>query len=214
MGKIDAILFDYDGTLMDTNRVVLESWQHTFRTLEGQERPESEIYKTFGEPIKVTMRRLFHDRDDHALEVYRSWQEDNFTDYIGLFPGVEKMLSQLRQKGVKMGLVTSRTESSTHEGLRNFEISNCFDAIITANQCTKHKPDPEPINLAMEAMGSNPANTLMVGDTLFDLGCARNAGVKSALVAWAVAIDRNDISDSIRPDYYIEHPDEIVELIG
>lgn len=215
MKKIEAILFDYDGTLMDTNKVVLESWQHTFRTLEGRERPEAEIFQTFGEPLRITMKKLFpNGADENAIKVYRSWQRDHFKDYIGLFPGVEEMLRELRKRDVKMGLVTSRMETTTHEGLRNFGIDDCFDTVITADQCSKHKPDPQPINLAVEALHARPENTLMVGDTIFDIDCARNAGVKSALVSWAVAIQHSQLSHDRRPDFYINEPMEIFELIG
>lgn len=133
MAQIDTVLFDYDGTLVDTNRVVLESWQHTFRTLEVRERPDREVYKTFGEPIKLTMKKFFPAREDYALEVYRSWQSEHFQDYISLFPGILPMLKELRKKDVKIGLVTSRLESSTYQGLNSFGIADCFDAVVTAN---------------------------------------------------------------------------------
>lgn len=216
MGEIKNILFDYDGTLMDTNRVIVESWQHTFREIEGRERMPDEIFVTFGEPLQVTMKRLFPDVAlEESLKIYRSWQNEHFEGMISLFPGVKLMLEGLVQKGVKMALVTSRMSGTTRRGLRQFGIEEYFDVVVTADHCNRYKPDPEPINIACEKLGASKAETLMVGDTNFDLHCARNAGVMSAIVSWALAfeIQSHNHDGDYRPDYIIDRPESIFEII-
>lgn len=217
MRKIDTVLFDFDGTIMDTNSVILMSWQHTFRTLEGCEKEEEVITATFGEPLEVTMGKFFPNIDvDHAIEVYRSFHHENFTDLIALFPGMKEVVESVKQKGYKTGLVTSRLYRTVMEGLEKYDLKKYFDVIITPDDTTKHKPDPAPINIALEKLGSKAENAVMLGDTTFDILCARNAGVESILVSWSLALagkTKEDMGDAA-PDYIINRPEELFEIIS
>ena len=107
MKKTDTVLFDFDGTIMDTNDMILGSWQHTFRTLTGSETDPDMLVRTFGEPLGKTMARFFPDvQTEESLEIYRSYQKDRFCDMIKLFPGIRELLDELKKRGYKMGLVT------------------------------------------------------------------------------------------------------------
>ena len=100
MNKIDTVLFDFDGTVMDTNNVILMSWQHTFRTLRGREEDREVIVKTFGEPLELTMKKFFPEVPaEEALEVYRSFHRDNFGELINLFPGMRELLAEVKRRG-------------------------------------------------------------------------------------------------------------------
>ena len=146
MNKIDTVLFDFDGTVMDTNNVILMSWQHTFRTLRGREADQKTIVKTFGEPLELTMKKFFPEVPaEKALEVYRSFHRDNFGELIDLFPGMRELLTEVKRRGYKTGLVTSRLYNTTMQGLEKYEIKDLFDAVLTADDTDKHKPDPAPI---------------------------------------------------------------------
>ena len=214
MGKITTILFDFDGTLMDTNSLIIKSWQHTFRTLGMEEKPVSEIMKTFGEPLIYTMQKLFPDRDvSEYVSVYRDFHRDNFEEGIGLFPGMGELVASLKEKGYKTGVVTSRMARSTALGLQKYNLTESFDVVITANDTEKHKPDPEPINVALEKLGELPAESLMVGDTKFDVLCAKNAGVKSVLVGWAIAFPEEERTGENAPDYIMEKPEDLLKIL-
>ncbi len=214
MKKTDTVLFDFDGTLMDTNDMILGSWQHTFRTLAGHEADEAMLVRTFGEPLGDTMKKFFPDVPaEKSLDIYRSYQKENFCDMIKLFPGMEELLEELKQKGYKLGLVTSRLYNTTMQGLEHFGIKDHFDAILTADDTPLHKPDPAPINLTLEKLGSEPEDSVMVGDTMFDILCARNAGVMSVLVSWSLALgDRTDFGEDA-PDHIITSPKQIFDII-
>ncbi len=208
---INTILFDYDGTLMDTNEVVLQSWQHTFRTLRGHEEDPAVIRKTFGEPLVMTLAKTFPEVPvEKSLEVYRSFQREVFTDFVEVFPGMLELLEELKQRGYKMGLVTSRTKDTTWAGLEHYDMAKYFDAVITAGDTDKHKPDPTPIFITLEHMGSAPSEALMVGDTMFDLECAKNAGVKSVMVDWSVTMSE---SEKAQADYVIRSADELLTCL-
>lgn len=213
--KIDTILFDFDGTVMNTNNVIIQSWQHTFRTLEGDERPVEDIVETFGEPLVTTMKRFFPEVPaQKAVDIYRSYHYERFEDLISIFPGISDLLAQLKEQGYKTALVTSRLRGTTDRGMKKYDLDQYFDAVITMEDCTKHKPDPEPINIALEKLGSSPERAVMLGDTMYDIKCARNAGVKSILVSWAMAVTKDDLAGPDAPDHVIETADDLWGIIG
>lgn len=216
MGKIDTVLFDFDGTIMDTNNVILMSWQHTFRTLENREEDESKLTATFGEPLEYTLERFFPDVPvEESIEVYRSYQRKNFSDLIALFPGMKELVIECKARGYKTGLVTSRLKRTAMEGLEKFDLTKHFDVIVTPEDTDKHKPDPEPVNIALEKLGSQPENAVMLGDTLFDIQCSHNAGIGAVLVSWSLALagkTREDLGEDA-PDHIIEKPEELFEII-
>jgi len=214
MTKINTVLFDFDGTIMDTNNVILQSWQHTFRTVEGKERPEQEIIETFGEPLYVTMEKVLPQIPvEEGVNIYRSYHYDNFADLIEVFPGILELLEKLKAKGYKTGIVTSRLRHTTESGLKKYDVVQYFDAIVTCDDTDKHKPDPEPVNIALERLGSKPEEALMVGDSMFDILCAKNAGVKAALVSWALAVSDADKYGENAPDYIIGKAEDLLDIL-
>lgn len=216
MKKIDTVLFDFDGTLMDTNDVIIKSWDHTFRSLGKKEKEPEELMKTFGEPLEITLARFFPDvAVEESIEIYRGYQRDNFLRLIDLFPGIMEMLQELKEKKYKMALVTSRLQATTIAGVEKFGLQEFFDVIITADDTAKHKPDPEPILITLDKLNSKPENAIMLGDTLFDIKCARNAKVESVLVSWSAALSgmTKESMGTDAPDWIIDKPMELLDII-
>lgn len=214
MKKKTTVLFDFDGTIMDTNDIIVKSWQHTFRTLEGKERSVEEILATFGEPLHITMERILPGFDtDKAIEIYRSYQFNHYHELIELFPGMEKVITELKQEGYKLAVVTSRLRNSTETGLNKFDLTEYFNVIVTADDTKKHKPDPEPVLIALEKLGSNPQEAIMIGDSMFDVLCAQNAGVEAVLVSWAMATDAQGKLQEVKPEYVIEKAEELWTIL-
>jgi len=214
MEKINTVLFDFDGTLMDTNEVILGSWQHTFKAFEGRERPAGEILKTFGEPLTTTIVKLLPNVNvEEAVDIYRSFQRDKFGKMIRLFPGMPELLAALQSQGYKLGIVTSRLTGTTMQGLEKYDIKKHFDAVVTFDDTKKHKPDPDPVFCALEKLGSTAEEAIMLGDSKFDVLCARNAGVKSVLVGWSLAASEEDRTGENAPDYIIESADELLAIL-
>ena len=213
MSKIKAVLFDFDGTIMDTNTIILKSWQHTFNTVLGRD-PDFELIKqTFGEPLDETMKKLFPDRDTHEMvETYRNYQRHIYREDITMFPGTKEVIEELKRRGYQVAIVTSRLWSSTTQGLYKFDIAHMFDAVVSAEDTTIHKPDPTPILLCLDKLGIEPDEALMVGDSKFDILCARNAGVESCLVSWTITVD-DELRRELAPEYYITEASQLLDIV-
>jgi len=213
----DTVLFDFDGTIMDTNQVIIDSWQTTFRTLEGREQDVDVLLNTFGEPLEKTLRDFFPNVPlEESIEIYRGYQRDFFLESIHLFPGIRELLDELLQRQVKMALVTSRLRHTTEQALDKFDLYKYFGYVVTADDVTRHKPDPQCINIALDRIDSRPEQTLMIGDSLFDILCARNAGCGSVLVSWSMTLAdklQSGFSPEEAPDMIIDHPQQILKLL-
>ena len=211
MRKITTVLFDFDGTIMDTNDLILKSWKNTFRILRGEEVSDDVILPTLGEPLELTMENFFPEVPlQECLDTYRSWHHDNFVQLIKMFPGMMELLEELKARGYRMGLVTSRLKYTTMLGVEKYDLGRFFEYILTADDTDKHKPDPAPILITLEKMGADPSETIMVGDTLLDLGCARNAGVPSVLVDWTIAVPEEKKKEA---DYVIKTAKDLLGIL-
>ncbi|MGX8773578.1 MAG: HAD family hydrolase [Bacillota bacterium] len=214
---IDTILFDFDGTIMDTNDVIIGSWQHIYRTLRGKEGDLDYILSTFGEPLEYSMEKSFPEVSvDEAVRIYRDWHRANFLDMIRLFPGVEEMLKEVKARGFKTGIATSRVRLTLHQGLDKYDLEKYFDAIVAVEDIDEAKPAPDTIYKVLAKLGSRPENAIMVGDSRLDILCARNAGVPSVLVGWSATLagkTKEDFAPDEAPDYIIYKPEELLDII-
>ena len=211
---INTILWDFDGTLLDTNDVILESWQHTYEHYYGKRMSVEHITKCFGEPLLVTMEREFPDvPPKESAEVYREYQKDRAYTWARSIPGVFELVEYLKGKGYKQCIVTSRTTESTLRYLELFNKGHLFDGLVTCDDTDRHKPEPEPILLGLEKMNCSKDEALMVGDGVFDIKCANNAGVKSVLVGWRITDPGNSMIQDAVYDYETETPEDLKKLI-
>ena len=211
---IDTILFDFDGTLMDTTEIIVASWQHTFKTIDGAERPRDEILATFGEVLTDTVKRNWPDMDaDEVVEIYRSYQRDKFIDAISLFPGMRELLDELYNSGYAMGIVTARTRYSVVAAMDSYDISKYFGSLVTCDDTDEHKPSPVPAQMVLEELGKSEDNAVIVGDSRYDILCGKNAGIRSVLVGWNSHTDPASVMAEVKPDKYIEKPSRLLEVL-
>ncbi|HKK95106.1 MAG TPA: HAD-IA family hydrolase [Anaerovoracaceae bacterium] len=209
-----AVIFDFDGTILDTNGLILNSWQHTFLHFEGEKRNETEIYKTFGETLELSMKNLLPEVDTKkAIEKYREYQISNSEKEIRLFNGIIELIKELKSKGYKLSIVTSRLKNTTLKYLEHFDLFKYFDEIVTCDDTDVHKPEAEPAMIALRKMGVMNYETIMIGDTKFDIGCANNAGIDSVLVGWGIAYNNDEGREIYKPKYIINEPMELLGVI-
>lgn len=212
--RYTAVIFDFDGTIADTNELVLASWQHTYEVRRGHRVDPTHILKSFGEPLYVTMQKEFPEWPvEETVAIYRNYQVDIFEEMIRPFPGMLELMRDLKDKGIKVSIVTSRLRGTTLQGLRVFGAEDLGEGLVAFEDTEKHKPDPDPVLLGMERLGSTPEATLVVGDSAYDILCAHNAGVKAALVTWSEAAAAGGFEGAAAPDYTVSGADALSALI-
>lgn len=210
---INTVIFDFDGTLINTNDVIIAAWQHTYKHYLGHEMPIEHITKCFGEPLLTTMAREFPHVDPAvSAEVYRANQRERADELVKLFPGIVDMLKGIKEKGYKMGIVTSRTRESTLFYLKKFGIEEYFDDIVSCDDTSIHKPNPHPLLLGLEKLDSKAEEAIMVGDSIFDVKCANNGKVKAVLVQWRATGDEDGLKQC-QIDFEIGTPMELLDVL-
>ena len=211
---IKNILFDFDGTLADTSQLVMDSWQHTFVTVTGKRADERTIYRTYGERLINSMARLLPGHDPEKLVgIYRDYQLSLGDKVWKLIDGMGTLVDVLQDHGMKLGIVTSRTGASTMHALEYFGMEDTFHTVVTCDDTHIHKPEPEPALIGLDRLSADPKETLFIGDTLYDIGCAHNAGIRAVLVTWTPCMDEEDKVGIYKPDFEIAKPLELLEVI-
>lgn len=209
--KYKYILFDLDGTLLNTNKLIIESFKFTLKKHLDINIDDSDILKYFGEPLMVTLERFSKEKAKEMFDTYIVYNESIHDDMVEIFGDVEGLLKEILKMGCKTAVVTSKRKALAERGLRLFDLLNYFDDVIALEDTEKHKPDPEPILEALSRLNARKDEALMVGDSEFDIKCAKNAGVDSVFVSWSQAGNYQD--NSIKPDYVIKDLWEIIYIL-
>lgn len=205
-----GVLFDLDGTLLDTSELVIQSFQYTLYPYLGRIVAPEEVYPYFGVPLREGLRAFVPEKVEELVEVYRRYSEEHFDKLVRLCPGVKEGLKELYQAGIRMGVVTSRVRDTTLYGLRLFGLEDFFHAIITMEDVTNHKPRPEPVLKCLEELKVPPPKALMVGDSPHDIAAARAAGVVAVAAGWSY-VPRQRFID-VEPDFWADSMAEVVSL--
>lgn len=187
--NIQLVIFDFDGTLADTQGAIVATMQQTISELHLPERSDEECAATIGLTLRNCFRRLFpklrNEEIERCAEVYRRLFEVNKLRYKPvLFPHVKETLTWLQEHGIKMTVASSRTTLSLHDLLGSLEIANYFGYVLGAEDVTRSKPDPEPVLKTLEIMNVEAARTLVVGDMPVDILMGAKAGCKTCGVTY------------------------------
>lgn len=212
MSKFGCILFDLDGTLIDSTPLIIESFKNTFLNYFGEIKKDEDIYPYLGIPLRAPFEQLYPDKVDELLDAYRKINENKHDNYVGVFIGVNSTIEKLRDKGIILGVVTSKRRELAQRGLRLFNLDKEMSILVTPEDTKKHKPDGEPIMKALEIAGiADKDSVLYVGDSTYDIICAKNAGVKSAAVGWSY-IPAGELLRA-EPDIVLERPEDLLKYI-
>ncbi|MFH5187448.1 pyrophosphatase PpaX [Paenibacillus sp. TAB 01] len=210
---IDTVLFDLDGTIIDTNELIIQSFLHTFEGVTQEPVTREHIIPNMGRPL-VEQMQYFTGRTEveDLVQKYRAFNVGRHDELVTEFPGVRETIAQLHTAGIKLGIVTSKVRMTSLMGLKLCGLSDFFQTIVSVDDVQKAKPDPEGIRKAMQALGSSAEHTLMVGDSHYDIEAAHNAGVQSAGVAWSMK--GIEYLKSYKPTYIIDDIREVLPLVG
>ncbi len=203
--EIKAVLFDLDGTLLDTIELILTSFRHATTTVLGEALPDAVLLKNVGVPLAVQMREFDELRAEELLAVYRAHNGEIHDEYVKCYPEVPETLHELADRGMPMGVVTSKSRLVAERGLAITGLAEMFDAVITCDDTERHKPDPEPLLSCARALGVDLRYCVYVGDSPHDVRAARAGGAVPVAVTWGV---------SSAADLRAEGPVAVIDRMG
>lgn len=206
--KYDVVVFDVDGTLIDTEEPILLSLQHMLLRVTGRLYPLEELYFALGIPGAEALRRLDIPDKEKAMEMWLSYIA-RYEYMQKPFQGIPEVAAWLKAQGVGLGIVTSRLREDFRKSVGGYDFIRYFDTVICADDTTKHKPEAEPMLALIEKMDVEPSRVLFVGDSVYDMECARAAGADGALALWGA-----HFPEKIKAAFYIESPDDIKSHIN
>jgi pyrophosphatase PpaX len=207
--SFDPVLLDLDGTVIDSVALIRESHRHAVRTVLGQELADERLVANVGRPLIEQMRAFSPERAQELLDVYKEWNHAHTAELLLAYEGLEDALRTLRAAGVRLGVVTSKSHPTVDLAWRVLPtLEACFEVVVAAEDTHRHKPDPEPVRLALERLGAGANGACYVGDSPFDLRAGRAAGIATIAVTWGF-FARDDL-EAEDPDVIVETPGELV----
>jgi pyrophosphatase PpaX len=212
--KYKTVLFDLDGTLLDTNELIINSFLHTLQNF-YPERPfvREEIIARMGEPLLDIFQEYEADpiKVEEMIAVYREFNIRTHDEIVVAFPHVLEVVKKLDSKGVKLGIVTTKQRITVEMGLQLCDLSPYIQSVVTIQDVENPKPHPEPVLKAMAELGAMAETTLMVGDSFTDIESAKRAGIDSAGVAWS--LKGEEYLRTYSPTYILQDMRELLTIL-
>ncbi len=212
MNKFDLVLFDLDGTLIDTDKLISMSYFHVFNKYRKDYDVSFKEMLNFLGPTLMDMFKIYFPNEDHdeMIEEYRRYTMAHHHKFVNAFSGALETLKTLRELGVHVGVVTSKRKDVAIFGLEEFGLDKYCELLIDCNDVTKFKPDPEGVNKAINYFNVDSSKTLMVGDSKSDMLAGINAGCKVAAVNYSI---KGEFYKELNVDYVINNLIEIVNIV-
>jgi pyrophosphatase PpaX len=181
-----AILFDFDGTLVDSIELILTSARFAFEGFEGRNPTDDEWRASIGRPLVAAFRDFVDEEAEVARLVtrYREFQMMHHDRLLRAYDGVVETIGDLAAAGHAMALVTSKPDLLAKRGLEVIGLDDAIPVIVGCDSCTRHKPHPEPVERALTLLGASPDDAIFVGDSPHDVASGRAAGVFTVGVTW------------------------------
>jgi pyrophosphatase PpaX len=211
--RFPVVLFDLDGTLIDSGPIILASMRHATKTVLGREIAYEELAAMVGgQGLVVQMRALDPDRVDELVEVYKQ-HNDPLHETLEAFDELLDVLPRLRAEGRRLGIVTAKRHSTVRLALDRFpDLAGQFEVVVGYEDTERHKPAPDPVLAALERLGAAPADAAYVGDSPFDVQAAKAAGAFAVAVGWGgIHSDERLLEEA--PDAFVRTPPELLDVL-
>jgi pyrophosphatase PpaX len=209
--RFPVVLFDFDGTVVDSGAIILASMRHATETVLARTYSEEELMANVGGPGLEAQMAAF--APDHVAELVRVYRAHNEPLHDGLLAcaGMEEALAALRDEGRTLGLVTAKRRATVELAFARLPLAHFFDVLVGGDETTRHKPDPAPLLLALERLRAEPAQAAYVGDSPYDMRAARAGGLYAIGVTWGRIHDRDALADA---DVVVESPEGLFAALG
>ncbi len=183
--RFPVVLFDLDGTVVDSGGIILASMRHATRTVLGREIPDEALMATVGGPgLEAQMLEFGGPENlDALVTTYRAHNEPLHRE-LKIFAGMDDVLIALKDEGRKLGLVSAKRRATVELAFAATEIGHLFDVVVGGDEADRQKPAPDTLLLALERLGESPSHAVYVGDSPFDMAAAKSGGLYAIGVAW------------------------------
>jgi len=208
---IKAVIFDFDGTLINTNQLVKDGLNNLAQIHLGRPLTHMELCQLNGKHLNDQIGYITKNDIEKKVIHFKKWYAENHNKLAKTFKGIPELLEILKYEKIQLGIVSNNSTLPVQQGLNLLNFNQYFQHIITSDDVIKPKPDPEGINSMLKKMNLHSKEVLYVGDSPSDILAAKNANVESCLVDWTVLSETE--KKSISADYRINHPLEIICLI-
>ncbi|ODP26043.1 Phosphoglycolate phosphatase [Paenibacillus nuruki] len=202
-------IFDLDGTIVDSKQLMTEALGECYQNLGIEDPPYNHFFSLMGKSLEAIFREL-----NIPIELVRNYQHycSSHKDRIYLFPYMAQIIKSLSDQKKKMAILTGKDRIRTFEILKMYNIMNYFEEVVTSDDITYSKPDPEGIEKILKKLNGNISSTIMIGDGLFDIQCAKNANISSAFVCWGTG--EKKIIETLAPDFIFNNPSELIQVVN
>jgi pyrophosphatase PpaX len=206
-----VVLFDLDGTLIDSTDLIVESYAHTYRA-HGRVMTNEQIVGELGLPLNDTLARYFHGDDlKAATATYLEFNLARHDDSVRNMAGVVDLVHRLRAVGLRLAVVTSKLRDTARRGLALCRLDGMFEHLVAKEDTRRHKPDCEPLLYALALLQSDAEETAYVGDSPLDVEAADGAGVRSIAALWRPITE--DAFGGREPDAFAQTPAEAADIL-
>lgn len=209
---INTLLFDLDGTLIDTNELIISSFLHTLNEYYPEKYMREDVLPFIGPTLVETFSKIDPDRVDEMITKYREHNHAHHDELVTEFEGVYETMQTLKEQGYKLGIVTTKMRNTVEMGLKLTKLDQFFEVVVTLDDVKNAKPDPEPIHLALKLLDACAEEAIMVGDNYHDILAGKNAGVLSAGVAWS--LKGKEYLATFEPDFMLEKMSDLLGIVG
>ncbi|HET7631450.1 MAG TPA: HAD-IA family hydrolase [Gemmatimonadaceae bacterium] len=209
-----TILFDLDGTLLDSIELVLNSKRHAFESRGLPVPSDADWLRWLGTPLVDSFAHYTTDAEEirQFIRAYREYQVVHHDRLVRAYPGAHEALTALRAAGCPIGIVTSKSVQTASQGLQRVGLLEFADTIIGEDSTQRHKPDPEPVQLGLHRLQATAAHAMFVGDSIHDMAAGRAAGVTTVAALWG-PFTRAELAPA-QPTYYLERLADLPPLVA
>jgi pyrophosphatase PpaX len=208
---LEVLLFDLDGTLIDTIEMIMASARYATKTVLGEALPDDVLRHNIGVPLVAQMEEYAPGRSAELLKAYREHNARVHDEMIREYPGVDGALRELSAKGYRMGIVTSKSRPVAQKGLDHFGLGDLFEVLVGYEDTDVHKPDPFPVLEAASRLGVSVDHCLYCGDSPHDMDAGIAAGALTAAALWGPFAER--VLEP-KPDFALAALQDMVDLLN
>ena len=210
--RFPVVLFDLDGTVIDSGAIILASMRHAAKEVLGAEPPDEELMAAVGGPgLEAQMHALAPERVEELVSVYRAHNEPLHEGLV-CCAGIDDVLVRLKDEGRRLGIVTAKRRKTVELAFDQVPLAHLFETVVGGDETEHHKPDPEPLVLALERLDARPEEAAYVGDAPFDVKAAKAAGLFSVAVTWG-GIHARERLEVEEPDAVVDTADELYGVL-